>query len=181
MHNGMVKTVFVTQVLMLLELTVSVQVLFQTINAINATTSLILRWLMEPVYATMASISLWVSVFLYQLSTAQLLSFLLLAIQEQLPIRQINFVYLALMDVWVALLRQYVFNVDYSILITGLHIFAIRFVGMGKGLLSLAMMETTIMGTDAQLIAEYKQVILVMEVHQIAQITVLNFYLPKSY
>jgi hypothetical protein len=39
---------------------------------------------------------------------------------------------------------------------------------MGKGLLSLAMMETTIMGMDAQLIAEYNQVILVMEVRQIA-------------
>jgi hypothetical protein len=99
MHNGMVKTVFVTQVLMLLELTVFVQVLFQTINAINATTSLILRWSMELVYVTVGSISLWASVFLYQPSTAQLLSFLLLAIQEQLPIREINFVYLALMDV----------------------------------------------------------------------------------
>ena len=77
----------------------SVQVLFQTINVINATTSQILRWLIELVYVTVASISLWASVFLYQLSTAQLLSFLLLAIQEQFLIRQINFVYLALMDV----------------------------------------------------------------------------------
>lgn len=52
---------------------------------------------------------------------------------------------------------------------------------MEKGLLSLAMMETTIMGMDAQLTAGYNQAILVMEAHQIAQITVLNFYLPKSY
>lgn len=71
MHNGMGKTVFVIKVLMWLGSTASAQVLSPIINVINAIISLILRWLMELVYATMASISQWASVLPYQQSTTQ--------------------------------------------------------------------------------------------------------------
>lgn len=47
--------------------------------------------------------------------------------------------------------------------------------------LSPAMMETTTMEMAAQLTVGYNPVILVMEVRQIVQITVLNFSLPKSF
>lgn len=71
MHNGMGKTVFVIKVLMWLGSTASAQVLSPIINVINAIISLILRWLMEFVYATMASISQWASALPYQQSTTQ--------------------------------------------------------------------------------------------------------------
>ena len=85
------------------------------------------------------------------------------------------------MDAWVALPKQYVYNVDYSILIIGLPIYAIRFAETEKGLLCLVMMETISMEMDAQLIAEYNQGILAMEARQIVQITALFFYPHKSY
>jgi len=85
------------------------------------------------------------------------------------------------MDAWAALLKRYAFNAEYNIFIIGLHIFVIRFVGMGKGLLFLAMMETTWTEMDARLIVESSLDILALGDHLIVLITVLNSFLRKSY